>query len=70
MPPTDSSRRDFFKQSGVLAAVASTERAAAAEPALPQIKLGKYSISRLICGANPFNAGSHLSVFFDQELRR
>ncbi len=70
MPPSDSSRRDFFKQSGMLAALASSERAAAAEPALPQIKLGKHSVSRLICGANPFNAGSHLSVFFDRELRQ
>jgi hypothetical protein len=31
--------------------------------------LGRHSISRLICGANPFNAGSHLSVFVNREMR-
>lgn len=49
------------------AALAGLQPAAAA---LPQIRLGRHTISRLICGANPFNAGSHLSVFFNQELRR
>ncbi len=70
--PSDSSRRDFLKQSGMLAAAGSAGRSAGAdtESTLPQIKLGKHSISRLICGANPFNAGSHLSVFFNQELRQ
>jgi hypothetical protein len=37
---------------------------------LPQIRLGPHSISRLICGANPFNAGSHLSSFVNHEMRR
>lgn len=37
---------------------------------LPQTPFGKYSLSRLICGANPFNAGSHLSVFVNQEMRK
>jgi len=37
---------------------------------LPQIPFGKYSLSRLIVGANPFNAGSHLSTFVNQEMRR
>ena len=67
--PTHSSRRDFLKSSALFSASAA---GASAEPAgvLPQVKLGRYSISRLICGANPFNAGSHLSVFFNAELRR
>ncbi|MFB3825859.1 MAG: hypothetical protein ACE15B_03785 [Bryobacteraceae bacterium] len=45
--------------------------AAAAAPgnALPQVRLGRYSISRLVCGANPFNGGSHLSKFFNQQLK-
>ncbi len=38
--------------------------------ALPQMPFGKYSLSRLICGANPFNAGSHLSMFVNQDMRR
>ena len=69
-------RRDFLKTAGTLLAagtVSATTRAMAApqaqESALPQIQLGKHSISRLICGANPFNAGSHLSVFFNHQLR-
>jgi hypothetical protein len=48
----------------------SATAAPAAEPKLPQIQLGRYSISRLICGANTFNAGSHLSVFVNYEMRR
>jgi hypothetical protein len=67
----DSSRRQFLKTGGVVSAALS---AAAAQGqtagSLPQVKLGRYSLSRLICGANPFNAGSHLSVFFNAELKR
>jgi hypothetical protein len=40
------------------------------EPTLPQITFGPYSLSRLICGGNPFNAGSHLSVFVNRQMRR
>jgi len=36
---------------------------------LPQISFGPHSVSRLICGANPFNGGSHLSVFVNREMR-
>ncbi len=66
------SRRNFLKAAGALpAVVAAPQRAGAADPQpLPRIRLGRHSISRLICGANPFNAGSHLSLFFNQELRR
>ena len=59
-----TSRRGFFLQG------AATLAAAGAAPAVPQIRLGRYSLSRLICGANPFNGGSHLSKFFNLELRR
>jgi hypothetical protein len=67
-------RRDFLKQAGTLPAAlmavgyGSAAAAPAAEPKLPQIRLGRYSISRLICGANPFNAGSHLSVFVNHQM--
>lgn len=37
--------------------------------ALPMVPFGKYTLSRLICGANPFNGGSHLSVFVNQDMR-
>ena len=68
-------RREFLKQAGILpAALLACDGATGAEggsaPAsLPQIRLGSYSISRLICGANPFNAGSHLSVFVNRQMR-
>jgi hypothetical protein len=74
-------RRDFLKTMGVLpAAVAAggTPAAAAEKTArpvvvdqrtLPQIKLGPHSISRLVCGANPFNGGSHLSIFVNRSMR-
>jgi len=66
-------RREFLQVAGVAAAgvLGSSSLAAEAAPAalLPQIKLGQHSISRLICGANPFNAGSHLSSFVNNEMR-
>jgi hypothetical protein len=72
----DSGRRAFLKTVSVLPAAMLAARSAlsgvAAEnqaATLPQIQLGKYSISRLICGANPFNAGSHLSVFVNRQMR-
>ena len=70
--PSNGTRRDFLARGSALAAglTAARNLAGAEGDKLPQIKLGKYSISRLICGANPFNAGSHLSTFFDAELRR
>jgi hypothetical protein len=43
--------------------------AAVSEAQLPHIRLGPHSISRLICGANTFNAGSHMSVFLNAEMR-
>ena len=62
-------RRSFLKILGAVpAAVLATQGAvrqveAAAETAkLPHIQIGSHSFSRLICGANPFNGGSHLSV--------
>jgi len=71
-----SSRREFLKRLGVLpVAVMAAEQIAigssvqSAEANLPVINFGKYSLSRLICGANPFNGGSHLSVFVNRAMR-
>ena len=41
----------------------------AQQTTLPQIRLGPHSISRLICGANPFNGGSHLSTFLNRAMK-
>jgi hypothetical protein len=72
----DGSRRDFLKKASVLPAAlvaagygTHMSAAPAEEPKLPQIRLGPYSLSRLICGANCFNAGSHLSVFVNKAMR-
>ena len=68
-------RRTFLKKAMAAAAVAAVgtgETADAAvqdEPKLPQITLGPHRISRLVCGANCFNAGSHLSVFVNHQMR-
>jgi hypothetical protein len=55
----------------MLAAQHATDPVDAAEPAakLPHIQIGKHSFSRLICGANPFNGGSHLSIFVNWAMK-
>jgi len=73
-----SNRREFLQSAAALpASLAAAHRVLAAEgdsppggeAMLPCVSLGKYSISRLICGANPFNGGSHLSVFVNHEMK-
>lgn len=71
-----TSRREFLKAATIspavlLAAQCTREASSAAieEQELPQIAFGKHRLSRLICGANPFNAGSHLSTFVNREMR-
>ena len=69
----EHSRRDFLLAAGTLAVAAgAVSNTAGAEeaPKLPQIKIGKYSISRLICGCNPFGAMSHTSSVIDFEFRQ
>jgi len=72
--PPRFSRRRFLE--GAAAAAAGTAvglgspAAAAQEKArLPTTRIGGHEFSRLIVGANPFNAGSHLSVFVDRQMR-
>ena len=73
--PPPGGRREFLKTLGTISvglamAHIGTDSAASAEgPKVPQVPFGKVRLSRLICGANPFNAGSHLSVFVNQEMR-
>ena len=74
-PGGERSRRDFFKAAGTLsAALTAIPLAGAAAgteaPKVPQIKIGEHSISRVICGSNPFLGLSHLSRMIDVELRR
>ena len=70
-----TSRREFLKAAGaapalLLAAQCCREGlAATAASELPQIAFGKHRVSRLVCGANPFNGGSHLSAFVNREMK-
>jgi hypothetical protein len=70
----DGSRRSFLRAAGTLPAVvtALSNEGAAQQPAqaLPQVKWGKYSISRLVCGSNPFGGLSHLSAMINYEFRQ
>ena len=72
-------RREFLKAATAIpAALATTQvfganaqsdkpRPADATP-MPQIMLGKYSISRLIVGCHNIDGGSHMSPFMDKEM--
>ncbi len=70
-------RRDFLKRAAILPAALmiaqeyskGSAHAATGEGRMPCVPFGKYSLSRLVCGANPFNAGSHLSGFVNREMR-
>lgn len=73
-------RRGFLQGLGALPIAAMAAKKAGAEPssqasdktnraAMRQIKFGKYSLSRLICGTNPFNGGSHLSTFVNRAMQ-
>lgn len=67
------SRRGFLHAAGALPMVAAGLGASPPEktdPArLARIQLGPHSVSRLICGANPFNGGSHLSTFVNRQMK-
>jgi len=77
-PPQSNrtTRRAFLTGLGALPlAAAATQPAMGRDSSkssasqLPVIPFGRYTLSRLICGANPFNAGSHLSVFVNHAMR-
>jgi hypothetical protein len=60
-------RRSFLLSS---AAGAAVSQAGAAPPAtLPKVKFGKYELSRLIVGANPFYGYSHFNRILDSHMR-
>jgi len=68
-----SSRRSLLRAVGTLpiAMAALPQRTGAAEgEKIPQIRIGKYLISRLICGVNPFMGISHMSGMLDQDFRQ
>lgn len=58
-----TSRRGFLKTSAALAGAP-----AAPAPLLPTIKLGGFSVTRLILGANPFYGFSHFNRLLDEHM--
>ena len=58
----ETTRRQFLGASAALAAPT------APAPLLPTIRLGKYEVTRLILGANPFYGFSHFNRLFDQHM--
>lgn len=77
----DERRREFLKTAGAMpiaaaigASTATSPATASASPAvdvasLPQLRLGSHSVSRVVCGANCFNGGSHLSIFVNHAMK-
>jgi hypothetical protein len=61
-----NTRRQFIQISAGIAAAGAPLAAAAP---LPTARLGKYEISRLIIGSNPFYGYSHASRILDQHMR-
>jgi hypothetical protein len=72
-------RREFLKAAAAIPAAlaaaqvngadAPTDKAPPADAAkMPQIALGKHSISRLIVGCHNIDGGSHMSPFLDKEM--
>ncbi len=61
------SRRRFLQSAAVLSALSSTARGQA--PLLPTVKFGKYDITRMIVGSNPFYGYSHFNRILDQTMR-
>lgn len=76
--PADScsaaTRRDFLQQaSGIAAGVAALASTAAADktesaPALPTIKLGGHTVTRLILGGNPIYGHSHFNKHLSRHM--
>lgn len=72
-----NTRRDFLKRVATLPVALMIAQqyskdsalAATADGKMPLVPFGKHPMSRLVCGANPFNGGSHLSGFVNREMR-
>jgi hypothetical protein len=61
-----NTRRQFI---GISAGIAAAGAPLAAAAPLPTARLGKYDITRLIIGSNPFYGYSHSSRTLDQHMR-
>jgi hypothetical protein len=72
-PDGSPTRRDFVNTAAALAAGAAVCAVASAEPAdspaLPTVRLGPHSVSRLILGGNPVYGHSHFNRLFSEHLK-
>ncbi len=70
--PTPSGRRKFLQQAATtaagLAALGQPAAGADAAPALPTIKLGPHSVTRLVIGGNPIYGYSHFNKLLSQHM--
>ena len=65
-----SARRKFLTSAAGLAGMKAIETSSpAAAAALPNVKLGKHQISRLIIGANPMYGYSHFNRIYDAVMK-
>jgi hypothetical protein len=60
------SRRRFLQSVAAVSALSST---ANGQSLLPAVKFGKYDITRMIVGSNPFYGYSHFNSILDQTMR-
>lgn len=67
-PEGAGSRRRFLQAAASVAAVTRPALAADSAPLLPTVRLGKYEITRLIVGSNPFYGFSHSVPVLDQVM--
>ncbi len=64
------SRRRFLQSVAAVSALSSAKaQQAPAGPLLPAVKFGKYNVTRMIVGSNPFYGYSHFNRILDQTMR-
>jgi hypothetical protein len=70
MTESSKSRRSFLQTVGAAALMPAAAAAAdTAVPTLPTVKFGKYNITRMIVGSNPFYGYSHFNGNLDGAMR-
>jgi hypothetical protein len=75
-PDSRHDRREFLKATAAISAAMIAAPALGADgestpgdsAPMPQITLGKHSVSRLIVGCHNIDGGSHMSPFMDKEM--
>ncbi len=63
------SRRRFLQSVAAVSALSANAQQGPARKLLPTVKFGKYEITRMIVGSNPFYGYSHFNRILDQTMR-